>query len=173
MYMTIELPFWPLDPPHAQMLYLCRHLHLLNSRFYKRKHNHPFTFPLGPLSSCSTVLGAPTMKHILKPARAACASNLEGILRKIASNLSEPSWHLLLSFAQNILRAPKREGRKRNLASAIIKRTNSSSVDDEQLLVAIHEMPNLLIFSPLCRSVLVCLGVAKQPCTPRVVCLTA
>ena len=90
-----------------------------------------------PLSSHSVhshpVLGVPTIKHIPKPARAACASNLEGILKKIASNPSEPSsWHLLLSFAQNILRAPKRGGRKRNLATAIIMRTNSSSVDDEK-----------------------------------------
>ena len=92
------------------------------------------------------VLDAPTIKHILKPARAACDSNLEGIHRKIASNPSEPSsWHLLLSFIQNILRSLKRGGRKRNLASAIIKRTNSSSVDDEQaseqLPVALNEMP--------------------------------
>ena len=29
IYLTIERPFWPLDPPHAQMLHLCRHLHLL------------------------------------------------------------------------------------------------------------------------------------------------
>ena len=32
---------------------------------------------------------------------------------------------------------------------------------------------NLLLFSALCRSALGCLGVAKQPCTPRVVFLTA
>ena len=97
----------------------------------------PSVSPTTPLPSHSVpshpVLGAFTIKHIPKPARAACASNLEGILRKIASNPSEPSsWHLLLSFAQNILRAPNRGGRKRNLASAIIKRTNSSSEDDEE-----------------------------------------
>ena len=99
-------------------------------RFYKRKPKLALTFPLGPSHH---VLGALTIKHIPKPARAACAINLEGILRKIASKPSEPSsWHLLLSFAQNILRAPKRGGRERNLASKIIKRTDSSSVDDEE-----------------------------------------
>ena len=36
------------------------------------------------------------------------------------------------TFAQNILRVPKRGGRKRNLASAIIKRTNFNPVDDEK-----------------------------------------
>ena len=55
----------------------------------------PSVSPTTPLPSHSVpshpVLGAPTIKHIPKPTRAACASNLEGILRKIASNPSEPS----------------------------------------------------------------------------------
>ena len=58
---------------------------------------------------------------------------MKGILRKIASNPSEPSsLHLLLSFAQKILRTRKRGGRKINLEAAIIKRTNCSSVVDEE-----------------------------------------
>ena len=58
---------------------------------------------------------------------------MEGILRKIASNPSEPSsLHLLLTIAQKILRARKRRGRKINLAAAIIKRTNCSPVVEEE-----------------------------------------
>ena len=71
-----------------------------------------------------------------KSARAACSSKFESILRNIVSKPSQSfSWELLLSFAQNIIWAPLTERRKINLASAVNKRTQSCSVDDDEDII--------------------------------------
>ena len=63
------------------------------------------------------------IKHIPKSVRASCASHLSGLLNSVVSdpgNLSH--WQAVLHWGQVILVAPKRGGRRHNVASNIRKR---------------------------------------------------
>ena len=91
--------------------------------------------------------GISTVKHIPRPARAACARHLENVLRRVISNPTDTAaWDLLLNFGHDILRASERGGRKRNLASTILKRTN----DDRMTMkpISIHPLPILFRIQP-------------------------
>ena len=68
-------------------------------------------------------LKAGTVRHIPKSARAGCAIYLMGILHKIDKNVDDTkAWSSLLSMGEDILLAPKRTGKKHNLASIIRRR---------------------------------------------------
>jgi len=67
-------------------------------------------------------------KHIPKSAKAVCASHLCGLLNLVVSdpgNLSH--WQDVLHWGQAILTAPKRGGRKHNVALTIRKRVAGST----------------------------------------------
>lgn len=69
------------------------------------------------------------IKHIPKSARPSCASHLAGLLRKVVSNPdSTPKWLDLFNWGHTVLHAPKRGGKRHNLASAIKHRIASYSV---------------------------------------------
>src|SRR6218665_3132188 len=63
------------------------------------------------------------MKHIPKGARFACSKVLTDILQSIIDKPSEiEHWNRVLCFASNILKQPKRSGRRRNMANVVKKR---------------------------------------------------
>ena len=63
------------------------------------------------------------MKHIPKGARFACSKALTDILQSIIGKPSEiEHWNRLLCFTSNILKQPKRSGRRRNMANVVKKR---------------------------------------------------
>ena len=77
----------------------------------------------------STVIKHTVIKHIPKSARHSCASHLAALLRKVVSNPdSTPKWFDLFNWGHTVLHAPKRGGKRHNLASAIKHRIASYSV---------------------------------------------
>src|SRR6218665_459849 len=66
------------------------------------------------------------MKHIPKGARFVCSTALTDILQSI---IGKPSgiehWNRLLCFTSNILKQPKRSGRRRNMANVVKKRIDN------------------------------------------------
>ena len=77
----------------------------------------------------STVIKHTVIKHIPKSARHSCASHLAALLRKVVSNPdSTPKWFDLFNWGHTFLHAPKRGGKRHNLASAIKHRIASYSV---------------------------------------------
>src|SRR6218665_932885 len=66
------------------------------------------------------------MKHIPKGARFACSKALTDILQSIIGKPSEiEHWNRLLCFTSNILKQPKRSGRRRNMANVVKKRIDN------------------------------------------------
>src|SRR6218665_3536097 len=66
------------------------------------------------------------MKHIPKGARFACSKALTDILQSIIGKPSEiEHWNRLLCFTSNILKQPKRLGRRRNMASVVKNRIDN------------------------------------------------
>ena len=74
-------------------------------------------------------LSSATIKHIPKSARPACAVYLIKCLDRVQKNTGDlEAWSSLLSMGEVILQAPKRSGKKHNLASLIKKRVGGVSV---------------------------------------------
>src|SRR6218665_2165237 len=66
------------------------------------------------------------MKHIPKGTGFACSKALTDILQSIIGKPSEIElWNRLLCFASNILKQPKRSGRRRNMANVVKKRIDN------------------------------------------------
>ena len=69
-----------------------------------------------------------TIKHIPKSVRGGCAAYLVDILNKIVSDPEDlRTWTSLLAMGEDILLAPKRTGKKHNLAALIRKRINGET----------------------------------------------
>ena len=84
----------------------------------------------------------PSIKHIPKSARAACASHLASVLRLIVSApASASNWIALFNWAGSILQPPKRGGKRHNVTATIKSRISafsamgspSASVDSRQV----------------------------------------
>ena len=70
------------------------------------------------------------IKHIPKSARVSCVGNLSGLLRNVTNNPTlVNNWILIFKWAEQVLAAPKRTGKKHNLVSSIKKRLASFPVN--------------------------------------------
>ena len=83
--------------------------------------SHPADGTSGRISF--TPVDCAIVKYIPKSARATCASHLSGLLNFVVSDPENVGhWQAVLNWGQVILAAPKRGGRKHNVASSIRKR---------------------------------------------------
>ena len=88
--------------------------------------------PVGTVGSTWTPLNHGVIKHIPKSARAACAGHLAGLLRSITNQPDIVlNWYTLFQWVGTVLEAPKRSGKKHNVATCIKKRIASFSLTQD------------------------------------------
>ena len=100
-------------------------------------HSQPADGAPGRLSF--TPVDCAIIKHIPKSARAICVSHLCGLLNSVVSDPENlVHWQAVLHWGQVILAAPKRGGRKHNVASSIRKRVAGFDAN-----LSVNETPEL------------------------------